>query len=57
MPALAHAMAMPLPIVPAPTIATVETGGTDDVLADAGHLGHGAFGEERVDHRLRLTRT
>ena len=25
-----------------------------DVLADAGHLGHGAFGEERVNHRPRL---
>ena len=53
MPALAQAMAMPPPIVPAPTIAT-DVDGRRRVRGQARHLGHGALGEERVDERLGL---
>ena len=56
-PALAHAIAMPPPIVPAPTIATVARSAGSarpTSVGDARHLRHGALGEEHVDERLAL---
>ena len=53
-PAFAHAMAMPPPIVPAPTIATVLIGGTGRVLRDAWDLRGAALGEKHVNERLAL---
>ena len=53
-PAFAHAIAMPPPMVPAPTIATVLIGDRGDVGRHAGNLRHRAFREKRVDERLAL---
>ena len=53
-PALAQAMAMPPPMVPAPTMRDAPDREFVDALSSTWHLRSGPFGEESVDQRLGL---
>ena len=55
-PALAHAVAMPLPMVPAPMIATLAIGVVGVSFGTSGHARDRPLGEERVHERLALVR-
>ena len=56
MPAFANTMAMPPPIVPAPTTAALFTGNDRCVLRHIGNLGDFALAEENVNESLGLIR-